>query len=73
MAQPCTTSGNIWSCAVGTNLIVFDASQSCANGVCTTASYTPPSGYTKFVDLSGKMWKINGQILLGIKPIMMEP
>ena len=71
--SPCTTSGNIWSCAVGANLIVFDASQSCANGVCTTSSYTPPAGYTKFVDLSGKSWKINGSILLGIKPILMEP
>ena len=71
--QPCTTSGNIWSCAVGTNLIVWDASQSCSAGVCTTSSYTSPAGYTKYVDLTAKSTKISGQIALGVKPIMLEP
>lgn len=73
MPQPCTSSGNIWACAVGKNLIVWDASQSCSNGVCTTSEYTPPSGYTQFVDLTATDYKISGQIALGIKPIMMEP
>ena len=71
--QPCTSSGNIWSCAVGSNLIVWDASQSCNKGVCTTGPYTPPAQYTKFQDLRANTWNINGQILLGIKPIMLEP
>jgi polysaccharide biosynthesis protein PslG len=72
-AQPCTTSGNIWSCAVASNLIVWDASQSCSAGVCTTSSYTAPAGYTKYVDLTAKATTIKGVIALGIKPIMLEP
>ncbi len=71
--QPCTTSGNIWSCQVGKNLIVWDASQSCSAGVCTTAPYTSPAGYTKYVDLTAAVKTITGQIALGIKPVMLEP
>lgn len=71
--EPCTSSGNIWSCQIGSNLVVWDASQSCSNGVCTTEPYTPPSGYLQYVDLTAKTHTISGQIQLGIKPVMMEP
>lgn len=71
--QPCTSSGNIWSCQVGSNLIVWDASQSCSGGVCTTGPYTAPAGYVQYVDLTATSHTISGQIQLGIKPIMMEP
>jgi len=70
--SPCTSSGNIWSCAVGTNLIVWDTSQTCSNGVCTTSPYTPPKGYLEYVDLTGKSNAIVGTIELGVKPILME-
>jgi hypothetical protein len=69
---PCATSGNIWSCPVTKNLIVWDISQTCSNGVCTTALYTPPKGYTKYIDLTGTVSNINGSIALGVKPILME-
>jgi hypothetical protein len=71
--QPCTSSGNIWSCPVGSNLIVWDASQTCSDGVCTTSAYTPPAGYEQYVDLTATTYAISGEIQLGIKPIMMEP
>jgi hypothetical protein len=71
--QPCTSSGNIWSCQVGSNLIVWDASQSCSGGVCTTGPYTAPAGYLQYVDLTATTYKISGQIQLGIKPIMLQP
>ena len=70
--SPCTTSGNIYSCAVGTNLIVWDTSQTCSNGVCTTAPYTPPKGYLDYEDLTGAKHPIVGTIELGVKPIWME-
>jgi len=73
VAQPCTASGNIWSCVVGKNLVVWNASQSCSSGVCTTAPYTAPAGYTKYVDLTAASFPISGQIALGIKPFMLEP
>jgi hypothetical protein len=71
--QPCTSSGNIWSCAVGANLIVWDTSQTCSNGVCTTSEYTAPAGYAQYVDLTATTYTISGQIALGVKPIMLEP
>lgn len=69
---PCTSSGNIWSCAVTKSLIVWDISQTCSNGVCTTAPYTPPKGYIKYVHLTGAVSNINGSIALGVKPILLE-
>jgi hypothetical protein len=71
--EPCTSSGNIWSCAVGKNLIVWDGSQSCKSGVCTTSPYTAPAQYTKYVDLTAAVHAISGQIALGVKPLMLEP
>ena len=71
--QPCTMSGNIWSCVVGSKLVVWDISQSCSNGVCTTSPYTAPTGYSQYVDLTTTDYKISGQIALGVKPLMLEP
>jgi hypothetical protein len=73
VAQACTTSGNIWSCAVGKNLVVWDSSTSCSAGVCTTVPYTAPAGFTKYVDLTAKVTSISGPIALGVKPVMLEP
>jgi hypothetical protein len=70
---PCTSSGNIWSCAVSSNLIVWDASQTCNKGVCTTSPYTAPKQYEKYIDLSGAISSVRGIIELGVKPILLEP
>ena len=75
-ASPCKSSGssgNLWSCGVGANLIVWDASQTCSNGSCTAGPYNAPHGFTKYVDLTGAVHTINGTIALGVKPILMEP
>ena len=72
--SPCTSSGNIWSCVVGSNLIVWDTSQTCSKGACTTSSYTPPAGYNHYADLTGAVSGVShGKIDLGVKPIMLEP
>jgi hypothetical protein len=71
--QPCTNSGNIYSCQVGNNLIVWDTSQTCSDGVCTTSDYTPPDGYAQYVDTTNTTYTISGTINLGVKPIMLEP
>jgi hypothetical protein len=71
--QPCTNSGNLWSCQVGSNLIVWDSSQTCNKGICTTSAYGPPSGYASYVDVTGASYPISGNIELGVKPIMLEP
>jgi hypothetical protein len=71
--QPCTSTGNIWSCAIGANLVVWDTSQTCAKGVCTTASYVPPAGYSQYVDVTDANTSVQGSISLGVKPIMLMP
>jgi hypothetical protein len=58
---------------VGKNLVVWDASQTCSNGSCTTGPYNAPQGYTKYVDLTGVVHTISGTIALGVKPILLEP
>jgi|SRR3984885_785393 hypothetical protein len=71
--QPCTNSGNVFSCVIGTKLTVWDTSQTCSNGVCTGSNYTAPAGYGHYVDLAGALHKVSGQIALGVKPILLEP
>jgi len=71
--QPCTSSGTVWSCQVGQNLVIWDSSQSCSSGVCSASSYAPPSGYTKYVDTTNTVSAITGAISLGVKPFMLEP
>ena len=67
--QPCANDdGNIWSCVVGNNLIVWDTSQTCGNGVCTTSPYTPPAGYSQYVDITSTNSLIVDTIDLGVKP-----
>lgn len=71
--QPCLVSGTIWSCTVGANLIVWDPSQTCSNGVCTTSSY-PATSYSQYADVTGTIYPIqNGTVALGIKPLLLQP
>jgi uncharacterized protein (TIGR03437 family) len=76
---PCTNSRTVYSCGFTRSggyqaLAVWDSSQTCSNGVCTTSAYTPPSGYTQYRDLTGNVTAItaNAQIQLGVKPILLE-
>jgi hypothetical protein len=71
--SPCTNSGNIWSCPVGQNLIVWNTAETCSGGVCTTASYNPPQGFNDYYDTTGTEYSIAGSINLGVKPILLVP
>ncbi|HEY6763362.1 MAG TPA: cellulase family glycosylhydrolase [Candidatus Sulfotelmatobacter sp.] len=73
MPAPCSASGNIYSCVVATHMAVWDTSQSCSNGTCTTANYTAPTGYRHYLDLTGTLHTVSGPIALGVKPILLEP
>jgi Bacterial Ig-like domain (group 3) len=73
VASPCNSASGIWSCPVSANLIVWDDSQTCNGGSCTTSTYAPPAGYSRYVDLTGAVTPIAGTIPLGVKPIMLEP
>jgi hypothetical protein len=69
----CSQTGHIWSCPVGSGLVVWDASQTCSHGVCTTAPYTPPSGYSGYYDLTGAYSTMSGTVNLGVKPVELVP
>ncbi len=75
------SSGTIWQCtlsASGTNyLIVWDASQNtfpCPNTqACGSTSFTVPSGYTQYDDLTGQSHTISGgAVQVGAWPIRLH-
>jgi len=69
----CTVSGNIYTCQIATlKQIVWDASQNCSAGVCTTAPYNPDPSYLIMQDTTGLKQNIqNNTVNLGIKPILL--
>ncbi|MFZ0806014.1 MAG: hypothetical protein WAN03_07515 [Candidatus Sulfotelmatobacter sp.] len=79
LPSPCTQTGKIWTCPLTGSAgyqaeIVWDDSQTCANGVCTTNStFTAPSGAVQFRDIAGNVTQITtGTVPVGLKPIIIE-
>ncbi len=85
MPYPCTENGGtVWKAIYTCDLIrsggyqaraVFDTSQTCKNGVCTTSSYTPDTKYIQYRDITGAVFPISppGETLqIGLKPILLE-
>jgi hypothetical protein len=79
MSQACSSSGSVWTCELtSTNgyqaLAVWDASQTCSNGNCTTSNYTFPSQYAQFRDLAGNLTSLSGKtsVAIGAEPILLE-
>jgi len=77
LTNPCSSIGTVWTCNFTNGTIqeqaVWDASQTCSNGVCTTSSYTPNSVYTEYADLAGNTTRITGgAVLIGAKPILLK-
>jgi len=85
MPYPCTENGGtVWKAVYTCDLIrsggyqaraVFDTTQTCRNGVCTTSSYTPDTKYIQYRDITGAVFPISppGETLqIGLKPILLE-
>ena len=84
MPAPCSTNGGstyvaVYTCQLtrpgGYNaLAVWDTTQTCSNGTCTTSNYTPNSEYIQYRDLTGAVTSITpGQVIkIGSKPILLE-
>jgi len=84
MPAPCTANGGstyaaVYTCQLtrpgGYNaLAVWDTTQNCSSGVCTTSSYTPDPQYVQYRDLTGAVTPITaGQIVqIGAEPILLE-
>ncbi len=79
LTTPCAPTGSVWSCTITKSgkqyLIMWDASQSCANGSCTTASQAVGSQWTQFQDMTTDNSPISisgGIVPVGIKPVVLQ-
>jgi hypothetical protein len=79
LTTPCAPTGNIWSCTITKSgaqyQIMWDASQSCANGSCSTANQTVGSQWSTYQDMTTASTpiSISGRIVpLGIKPVVLH-
>jgi len=78
LSSPCVAAGTVWQCGYtrpgGYKAIaVWDTSQSCNEGNCTTSSFAMPAGYDYSLDLTGVKAKTTGStVQIGIKPILLE-
>ena len=79
LVTPCAATGTVWSCTIsnaGTQyLIMWDASQSCANGVCTTSNQVVGSQWTQYRDMTTASTPITisgGVVPVGIKPVLLN-
>jgi hypothetical protein len=79
LVTPCAASGTVWSCTIqsgGTQyLIMWDTSQSCANGSCTTKNQTVGSQWSHYQDMTTASTPIaiSGNIVpVGIKPVVLK-
>jgi hypothetical protein len=84
MPAPCSANGGstflaVYTCQLNRSggynaLAVWDTTQTCNAGVCTTSTFTPPAEYVQYRDLTGLVTTITpGQpIQIGAKPILLE-
>jgi hypothetical protein len=71
----CTNSGSIYTCGFSNGSeAVWDTSQTCSNGTCTTSTYSPSATYTKCTDLAGNSATISSgnSVTVGARPILLE-
>jgi hypothetical protein len=79
LTTPCAAVGTIYSCTInksGTQyLVMWDSSQSCANGSCTTSNQTVGSQWSQYqaMTTANSPISISGRIVpLGIKPVVLH-
>jgi len=78
MDTPCAVSGTTWTCHFTrpggyVAQAVWDTSQSCNDGICTTVEYAVDSQYTNYRTLYGATVKVNGgKVPVGAKPILLQ-
>jgi hypothetical protein len=71
--SPCTSTGTVYTCSLDSGLIVWDTSQSCSNGVCTTSNYAFPSSYVWYHDILGTRTALSGKTVpIGYQPILLD-
>jgi hypothetical protein len=79
LSTPCAAVGTVWSCGITLSgkpyLIMWDTSQSCANGSCTSGNQTVASQWTEYQDMTtaSSPITISGHVVpVGIKPVVLQ-
>jgi hypothetical protein len=84
MPTPCSRNGGTYYKAIYTcqltrpggyeALAVWDTTQTCNKGVCTTSTYKPPPGYVQYRDIAGNLFALSPgeKVHIGLKPILLE-
>ncbi len=76
--SPCLQSGTTWSCTLTRPAgyeaqLIWDSSERCNNGLCSTKSVNVDSRFIRMRDLSGAWTAITGHAVpVGIKPVLVE-
>ena len=73
----CSVSGTTWTCSLtqsnGSQAeIIWNTSQTCSNGTCSSTQQSVPAMYSSYSDLTGASYSINGTVPVGIKPILLR-
>lgn len=74
----CTQNGTLWTCNYSKSggflaEAIWDTSQTCSNGNCTTSNVSVGSQYSHYLDLNGTSFPItNATVPVGAKPIFLE-
>lgn len=74
----CTQSNTVWTCPLAGSSgyqaeIVWDDSQTCTSGICTTSAQSVPGWAVSVHDLTGASTAISGSTApVGLKPILVE-
>ena len=78
LGSACSANGSVWTCNLtlskgSTAMIIWDTSQSCSSGACTTSPQSVPSGLANSQDLTGtnSNFPSAGTVEVGIKPILL--
>jgi polysaccharide biosynthesis protein PslG len=74
---PCSATGTVWTCnLVSPNGVsaeaIWDTSQTCGGGTCSSAPVSIRSQFTGYLDLSGTETQLSGSSApIGLKPILL--
>ena len=79
LTTPCAATGTLWSCGITISgkpyLILWDTSQTCANGSCSTANQAVAPQWTQYQDMTTASTPntISGGVVpVGIKPVLLD-
>jgi hypothetical protein len=76
--SPCTATGTVWACNYARSTgfkaqAIWDTSQSCSNGNCTSTNVIVDPEYRSYLDLAGQTHDItNNSVPVGVKPIFLQ-